>query len=369
MFNLKIAVVHDWLVTKAGAEVVLERILKHFPTADLFSLIKKKNIIISPFHDYDSIGTSFLQKIPFITRNYRLFARIMPFATECLDLRDYDLIISSSWAFSHGVLKKKSSAKHLAYVHTPMRWGWDMEEEYLFKHNFPTFLTPIIKKQIASLRKWDITASQRPNVIIANSKFVQSRIEKFWNRESKIIYPPVPSPKFSSNMKHNHFVSVSRLVPYKKVDLVVKAFAHLPEQKIFIVGDGPEFKNLKKNSTNNVKFLGYISESEKINYISGSKGFIQASKEDFGIAVVESQACGIPVLAFKDGGASETVDTCLERPSGMLFNTQSPIELANIIKKFSKTSFSPIDCKRNALKFSENSFDDKFLKEVQQILN
>ncbi len=366
---MKTAVVHDWLVTKAGAEVVLERILKHFPEADLFSLIKKKDIINSSFHDYGSIGTSFLQKIPYITRNYRLFARLMPFATECLDLRNYDLVISSSWAFSHGILKKKSNAKHLAYVHTPMRWGWDMEDEYLSKHNFPTFLTPIVKKQIASLRKWDKTASQRPDVIIANSKFVQSRIERFWNRSSKIIYPPVPSPKFTKNIKHNHFVSVSRLVPYKKVDLIVKAFAHLPQQKIFIIGDGPEFKKLKKISTNNVKFLGYLSESEKINCISGSKGFIQASKEDFGIAVVESQACGIPVIAFKDGGASETVDTNKERPTGVLFNTQSPIELANIIKNFSKTSFSAIDCKKNALKFSENSFDDKFLKEVQQILN
>ncbi len=366
---MKTAIVHDWLVTKAGAEVVLERILKHFPDADLFCLIKKKNIVTSPSHFYDSIGTSILQRIPFITKNYRFFARLMPFATERLDLRSYDLVITSSWAFSHGILKKNPSAKHIAYVHTPMRWAWDMEDEYLTKHNFPNFLTPIIKKQIRNLREWDKVASQRPNVILANSKFVQSRIKKFWNRESKIIYPPVPSPKLIKKNKHNHFVSVSRLVPYKKVDLIVKAFAHLPEEKIYIIGDGPELSNLVKISTKNVNFLGYLSENKKINYISGSKGFIQASKEDFGIAVVESQACGTPVLAFKDGGASETVNTNEEKPTGILFNTQSPTELAEIIKKFSKTSFSPIDCKRNALKFSENSFDNKFLKEVQKILN
>ena len=352
---MRVAIVHDWLVTRAGAERVLERILYHFPNAQVYTLLKQRNSNVISVPTKHPIKTSFVQYLPTVTDNYRLFAWLMPRAIEQLELKTYDLIISSSWAFSHGIVKKKISCKHLAYVHTPMRWAWDMEMEYLKNHSFPTVLSKVIQRQIHNLREWDKKASRRPNKILANSKFVQRRIKKCWHEDSSVVYPPVYIPKIKDFEAHGGFVSICRLVPYKKVDLIIRAFTHLPSKKLFIAGSGPELDYLKRIAPKNVAFLGYLSDDEKIKLMLGSKGLIQASKEDFGISVVESQACGIPVLAFREGGASETViDIDREKTgTGLLFNTECPKELAKLIEKFSKMNFNPIDCKKNALQFSQ----------------
>ena len=238
--EIKIAIVHDWLVVRGGAERVLERLLCLYPTADLYCLFGNKSAYIEPISPKRKFNTSFLDKIPFFYRFYRLCAIFMPFAVQSLKLDSYDLIITSSWAFAHGV-KKNKNAKHLAYVHSPMRWAWDMEDEYLSRSKIPEFAIKHVKKQLGYLRKWDVIAAQKPDLIVANSSFIQKRILKNWGRKSIIIHPPViVGGNFHRVVKHNCYISISRLVQNKRIDKIISAFKHLPDKELIIAGEGPE---------------------------------------------------------------------------------------------------------------------------------
>jgi glycosyltransferase involved in cell wall biosynthesis len=293
----------------------------------------------------------------------------MPKAVESFDLRKYDIIVTSSWAFSHGVYQKSINTKHLAYIHTPMRWAWDMEDDYLKIESFTHGLRPIIKWQLNKLRHWDRLAAKNPDKLIANSKFVQHRIKNNWNRDSLVIYPPVEVPEISAVNYHGAFVSLSRLVPYKRVDIIINAFHKLPEKKLIVIGSGSQLQKLKMNAPKNVNFVENVSNVQKFRILKGALGLIQASKEDFGISVVEAQALGIPVLAYDEGGARETVLDMNKsnKPTGLLFKYQNEDSLIQAILEFSKIKFEPKDCKNHAKKFSAGNFKAKMANVINTL--
>lgn len=368
-FNYKIAIVHDWLVTRGGAERVLERLLYLFPTADLFCIFGNKSAYCEPISPSRKFQTSFLQNVPFFRQWYRYGASLMPLAVESLKLESYDVIISSSWAFAHGVSKTKNT-KHLAYVHSPMRWAWDMEDEYISRSKIPNIAINLAKKQLTRLRRWDVKAGQKPDVIICNSKFVSERIKKNWSRESETIYPPVTAKRTNKKViKHGAYISISRLVSYKRIDNIIEAFKLLPEKKLIIAGEGPDRIELEKNTPSNISFVGFLPDDKKFELLAGATAMIQASKEDFGISVVEAQILGIPVIAYAKGGASEIInDVKNKNPTGFLFDDIDPKKIAESIDLFERYEFSSRDCKLKGNKFSFEVFDYKIKTVLDNLL-
>ena len=364
----RIAVIHDWLTANGGAERVLECMLHCVPDADLFTLIDTGECLPPTLRARHRIFTSRLQKLPFALRHYRRLAPLMPGAIEALDLRAYDLVLSSSWAFAHGVITPERCA-HLAYVHSPMRWAWDMQDEYLDRAGLQGMLGWLARWQLARLRRWDVQAAQRPDTLVANSAFVAQRIQDCWHRPAEVIYPPVSIPEtLPQATPHGAWVSVSRLVPYKRVDLWVKAFALLPEHRLLIAGDGPQRKELQAMATPNVQFLGRITDREITTLLAGARGFVQASKEDFGIAVLEAQGCGTPVLAYGVGGAQETVRGLDQsQPTGMLFESLDPESAAQAVIEFERHTFMRQDCRLNAERFSPARFQSELVTAVNTL--
>lgn len=353
----RVAIVHDWLTAFGGAERVLIRLCRLLPQADVFTLFGQHQGLQQALAGH-TVKASYLARLPGIDRYYRWLAALMPRAIEEFRFKDYDLVVSSSWAFAHGI-GVESGTPHLAYIHSPMRWAWDMQDEYLQREQLQGPIRWLAQKGIDRLRQWDVQAAQRDKTLIANSQFIRARIARCWQRDSQVIYPPVAlqmQPK--QPVQHGAFISVSRLVKYKRVDLWVKAFRHLPQHRLIVVGTGPELAALKRIAPANVEFTGWISDEQAIELISGARGFLQASKEDFGISVVEAQGYGIPVLAYREGGAAETV-VGLDgpNPTGYLFDVLAPEAVAQDILKFERQQFSAQDCQQNARRFSPEAFD------------
>lgn len=373
--ELRVALVHDWLTAAGGAERVLARMLQNFPQAQIFTLFGDSRALPKAWaHKHPQ--TSWLQGLPGLAHYYRVLAPLMPRAIESLKLEGFDLVISSSWAFAHGVLAEKArGARHMAYVHSPMRWAWDMQQDYLDQTSLRGPLRRVAEWQLGRLRAWDQVAGQRPDLLVANSRFIQNRIQRCWAREAELLYPPVelPGPRYqveAAPSAGSHYLSVCRLVPYKRVDLMVRAFAHLPQRRLLIAGDGPERKRLEAIATPNVSFVGWVSDDEVKSLMRGARGFVQASREDFGISVVEAQGCGIPVIAFGEGGARETVNGPESaRPSGVYFHSLEPEALASTILEFERQSFDPEDCRAKARSFSPERFDEGLMESVQRLMS
>ena len=373
MSSLRVAIVHDWLVAAGGAERVLARMLQLFPQAQLYALFGDTSAIpMKP--DGRHATTSWLQHVPGLRHIYRNLAPVMPWAVESLRIPDVDLVISSAWAFAHGV-KPPAGTPHLAYIHSPMRWAWDMQQDYLDQAGLSrhSLLGGLARWQIQRLRDWDIQAAQRPTRLVANSRFIQGRIERCWQRPSDCLYPPVRAPlqaqAIEAAISHGAFITMSRLVGYKRVDAIVQAFALLPHRQLIVAGDGPERARLQAMASPNVTFTGWVTEDRATQLLAGSRGFIQASKEDFGIAAVEAQACGVPVLAYGQGGALETVRANEPNPTGMHVEDLSPQALAESIELFATHSFRPQDCQANARRFSPEAFDSGLLHLIESTLS
>ena len=363
----RVAIVHDWLTAFGGAERVLIRLCRLLPQADVFTLFGQHGGLQQALAGR-TIKASYLAHLPGIDRYYRWLASLMPRAIEEFRFKDYDLVVSSSWAFAHGI-HTEPGTPHLAYIHSPMRWAWDMQEEYLQREQFQGPVRWLVQKGIDSLRQWDKTAAERDKTLIANSEFIRARIERCWHKDSRVIYPPVEiKPQSKSSAPHGAYISVSRLVKYKRVDLWVEAFKHLPQHRLIVVGTGPERAALEKIAPPNVEFTGWVSDERAIELISGARGFLQASKEDFGISVVEAQGYGIPVLAYREGGAAETVmDLDRPNPTGRLFDVLEPEAVAQDILAFERQQFSPQDCRNNAQRFAPEVFDAAITKELHRL--
>jgi len=362
--NLKIAVVHDWLTGMRGGEKVLEIIFEIFPDADLFTLLYNKGSV-SPLIADRNIYTSFINKLPFKASKYRHYLPLFPTAIELFDFKEYDLIISTSHCVAKGV-RTPPNTLHVSYVHSPMRYVWDMYEDY-FGRDKTNFLQRMIIPLFANyLRMWDVTSSNRVDFFIANSKHVANRINKYYRREAEVIHPPVNTESFKkSNVSEDFYLVLSALVPYKKVDLAVDAF-NQNGKSLIVVGDGPEKSRLTNLAKNNIKFVSGIDGDQLNEYYSKCKALIFPGEEDFGIVPVEAQSCGKPVIAFARGGALETVigyDGNNEKKcSGIFFNNQTSESLIETIEKFEKLKWDTEFINNHAHKFNRNRFKDEISK-------
>lgn len=366
---MKIAVIHDWLVTYAGAEKVLEEILKIFPEADLFSLVDFIESDKRGFIQNKKVTTSFIQRLPFAKKKYRNYLPLMPLAIEQLDVSKYDVIISSSHAVAKGVITGPDQL-HISYVHSPIRYAWDLQHQYLKETGLDTGIKgKLVRYMLHKIRNWDYRTSNGVDFFLSNSKFIGKRIWKVYRRESEVIYPPVDVSAFTLHEeKEDFYVTASRMVPYKKIDLIVEAFSKMPEKRLIVIGDGPDFGKIKKKAGANVELLGYQSFEVLKDYMQRAKAFVFAAEEDFGITPVEAQACGTPVIAFGKGGALETVIDyrTSNNPTGVFFNKQDAESIINAVNQFEKNSskFNPQDCRTNAIRFSP----ERFRKELQKFV-
>lgn len=362
---MKVAIVHEWLTTMGGSEKVILELKKLYPDAPIFTLVYNKKKLGKYFNNY-TIITSHLQKNPLAQVKHQLFFKYMPRAFEGFNLTEFDLVISSSSAFAKGVITSPESI-HICYCHTPPRYIWDLTYEYLKDYNI--IVQKYLEKKFHYLRIWDTIVANRVDYFIANSNYVANRIKKFYKRDCKVIYPPVDTDYFKPSEKENvedYYLIVSRLVPYKRVDLAVEAFNKL-SQRLIIVGDGPEYKKLKAMAKSNIKFLGYQPDDTIKELYQRCKALIFPGIEDFGIVPVEVQACGRPVIAFKKGGALETVE---ENKTGIFFERQDTDSLIEAIYKFEKNlhNFDTNYIRAHAEKFSSERFRKEFNDFVDEVL-
>lgn len=364
---MKTAVVHDWLITYAGAERVLEQILRLYPEAGLFSLMDFLPEKHRRFLQGKKAKTSFLQKFPFARKKYRMLLPLMPRAVESLDLAGYDLVISSSFAVAKGVMTGPEQA-NICYCHSPVRYAWDLRGQYLEESG----LSRGIKGAAANLlldyvRDWDRKTSSRVGLFVANSSYIAGRIRRAYGRESVVVYPPVDIEEFTPGEKReDFFLAAGRMVPYKKMDLIAEAFSG-SGRKLVVIGDGPDFGKVKSRAKKDVELLGYQETDVLRDYLRRARAFIFAAEEDFGILPVEAQACGTPVIAYGAGGARESV---LEERTGIFFDEQSTVSLRRAIERFEKaeSEFDRKEIRANAERFSAAAFRREFKKAVDDYL-
>jgi glycosyltransferase involved in cell wall biosynthesis len=351
---LKVAIVHDWLVTNAGAEKVLRALIDIYPDADIFSLVDflssaEREAVLNGKH----AKTTFIQKLPFAKRHFRNYLPFFPKAIESFDISGYDLVISSSWAIAKGV-KKGSGQLHLCYCHTPIRYAWDLYDEYT--SNLPQPKKFFVQKTLQYIRKWDIETLDRVDYFIANSHFVAKRIAKTYNRESKVIYPPVNTNKFVLNKnKEEFYLTASRLVSYKKTKLIVEAFNEMPQKRLIVIGNGEEYEAIKSIAKSNITVLGYQKDALLLEYMQKAKAFVYAAIEDFGIVPIEAMACGTPVIALNDGGTSETV---IDGVNGVHFEKQNIYDICRAVERFESLVFDAIKIRETAMRYTH--FKDEF---------
>lgn len=308
---MRVAVVHDWLSQLAGAERVLEQILRLYPQATLFTVVdavpKQQRGFLADWN----VHTTFVQRLPFARRHYRYYLPLMPLAIEQLDLSDFDVVISSSHAVAKGVLTGPDQL-HIGYIHSPMRYAWDLQHQYLRQNDLEKGLLGwLVRWQLHRLRLWDRHTANGVDHMIANSAFIAGRIRKIYRREATVIYPPVDIESFvpgdPGSRSGDFYMTASRAVPHKRIDLIVEAFRKLPDRRLVVIGDGPELGRLRRRAPANVEFLGYQPGTVLRDCLRNARAFIFAAEEDFGIVPVEAQACGTPVIAFGKGGVRETV--------------------------------------------------------------
>ena len=368
--NIRIAIVHDWFVNYAGSERVVEQILNLFPHADLFAVVDFLDEEKRGFIQNKPVTTTFIQKFPFAKTKFRQYLPLMPLAIEQLDLSAYDLIISSSHAVAKGVLTSPNQL-HISYVHSPIRYAWDLQHQYLKESNLEKgFKSWIARWILHQIRLWDYRTANGVDLFIANSQFIARRIHKVYRRDAEVIYPPVDLQNYSlQEQKHNFYLTASLLVPYNRIDLIVEAFAQLGDRQLIVIGDGEQMVKIRAKAGQNVKFLGHREPEELREYMQNAKAFVFAAEEDFGITPVEAQACGTPVIAYGRGGVKESViGLDSDRPTGVFFGSQTVESIRAAIYEFENLGdrISPIVCRENAMRFSTERFQREFLFFVKQ---
>lgn len=368
---MKIAIVHEWFITYVGSEKVVEQILSLYPDADIFTLFDFLPEKDRKFLDGKRTHTSFMQNLPFARKYYRQYLPLMPFAIEQFDLSEYDLVISSNHAVAKGVITGPNQL-HISYVHTPMRYIWEMQNQYLKESGLDKgILTWPTRWLLYRLRAWDYRTSNSVDHFIANSQFVARRIWKFYRRNAQVIYPPVNIAGFAyQENKGNYYLAASRLVPYKKVDLIVNAFNSMPDKSLVVIGEGPELNKIRQMAKKNIEILGYQPDDVLRRYMRNAKAFVFAALEDFGIMPVEAQACGTPVIAYGNGGVSETIHGLDHpQPSGIFFDEQTVEAISQAVKLFegNESRIEPVVCRKNAEKFSQERFRSEFKDFVENV--
>ncbi len=362
---MKIAIVHDFLTYWGGAEQVLVSLHRLWPEAPIYTLFYEKNFT-KKYFPATYIHASFLQKFPeFLLRRKKFLLPFLAIAPETLDLRDFDLVISSSSSFGKGIIVKPKTV-HISYCHSPTRFLWDWYYEYCRENNFGIFKKIFVLPVLHYLRLWDRSAADRVDYFIANSKNVAKRIKKFYGRDSKVIYPPVDVDKLSLNSKTakgNYFLIVSRLSPYKKIDQAIEAFNKL-NLPLVIAGEGPQKKYLESIAGKNIKFLGFIEKDKLLSCYLNARALIFPGEDDFGITAVEAMAAGSPVIACRKGGVSESV---IEGISGEFFESPISTLIADAVWRFinKESAYSREAIAANAQKFSRERFE----KEIKEYID
>jgi len=358
--TIKVALVHDHLAQDGGAEKVLKVLADIFPNAPIYTLLYEKEQVNKYFKGRE-IKTSIIQRLPGGVKHYQWYMPFMPMAVEFFDLRDFDVVISDASAFAKGVITRPETL-HICYCHTPTRYLWDYTHQYINELLYNKYFKKIISLVLNKIRIWDYVAAQRVDFFIANSQTVQKRIEKYYRRKSEVIYPPVELRKFSigQNKREGYFLIGGRLAPYKRMDLVIEAFKEMPDKKLKIFGSGVDEERLRmiKGECDNIEFLGRVSEDEKAALYQKAEAFINPQEEDFGITMIEAMASGTPVIAFKKGGATETV---LEGKTGLFFEKQTKDDIMTAVQGFKRENFNPSYIRESVERFSEENFRQAIL--------
>ena len=375
---MRVAIVHDWLAASGGAELVLGQLLLCFPQADIFTLVDFMPESERVFLSDHRITTSFIELLPGARRYFRHFLPLMPRAIESLDVSQYDLVISSSWAFAKGV-KTRPGQTHVSYIHTPIRYAWDQQELYLQQAISYEPMRKLARYFLARLRRWDIKTAGRGGKLIANSRFIAERIQQCWQRQSVVLNPPVAVDDFiCTKIKEDFYVTVSRLVHYKAVETLVEAFNLMPDKRLVVIGDGPMFKRLQAMAGPNIELLGYQSREVVIDHLQRARAFVFAAHEDFGIVAVEAQACGTPVIAYGQGGALDSVIPYKGAgvmdadylPTGLFFDQQTAASVVAAVEHFEVLpgGISAEACASNAAHFAPEHFRREFMAIVEEAI-
>lgn len=357
---MKVALVQDWLTEMGGAEKVFSEFYLLYPEADVFTLVYNEKVLQTMGIPESKVTSSFIQRLPFGKKKYRNYLPFFSLAVESFDLSSYDLIISSSYAVAKGVLTN-SNQVHICYCHSPVRYAWDLHHQYLREAGLQKGLKAfIVKYFLHKLRIWDIASLNRVDHFISNSDYIAKRIKKVYNRGAVTIYPPVAVEDFTCNVpKEDFYITCSRMVPYKKIDLIVESFTRMPDKKLIVIGTGPDHEKIEKLAGPNVTLMGYQSFSVLKDHMQRAKAFVFAAEEDFGIVPVEAQAAGTPVIAYGKGGALETV---VEGETGVFFYEQTPEAIIEAVNKFEQSgaTFSRQALEQNANRFTLGAFKNNF---------
>jgi len=354
MDTVRVALVHDWLTGQRGGEKVLEVFAEIFPRAPIFTLFHFPGSQIEEIEKRE-INTSFIQRLPFLRKKYRFYLPFYPLAVELFDLQEFDLVISSSHCVAKGIIPRPD-ALHICYVHSPVRYAWNQYFAYFSSKRLGVFSRILIPPVIHHLRIWDESSSRRVDHFVANSENVAQRISRYYGYSASVIHPPVDTVFFRpSDEQGDYFLIVSALVPYKRIDLAIQAFNRIGAP-LKIVGGGPEYKRLKKIAMPNIQFLGYLDAEDLLRTYQGAKALLLPGEEDFGITALESQACGVPVIAYGRGGAAESV---IPEKTGLFFSDLTVDSMIEALDKFESFSFNKSASRENAMRFSRDTFKEK----------
>ncbi|OGU78027.1 MAG: glycosyl transferase family 1 [Ignavibacteria bacterium RBG_16_35_7] len=358
--NLKTAIVHDWLTTYAGSERCVESFTNIWNNADIYSLVdflneKDRQTILKG----KNAKTSFVQKLPLANKYHRHYFPLFPLAIEQFDLSGYDLVISSSHAFAKGALTN-SNQLHICYCYTPIRYAWDLTHQYFDKESFVGRIQKLIlQPALHNIRTWDVVSANRVDYFVAISNYIARRIKKIYRRDAEVIYPPVDTAKFScESHKEDFYLTASRFVPYKKIDLIAESFSKMPDKKLIIIGEGSDKEKIKAKSAKNVKMINYKEVDDLAEYMKRARAFVFAAEEDFGISVIEALSCGTPVIALNKGGTAETI---VDGKYGIHFSDQTPDDIVNAVARFEKSenTFDPQILSNYAKQFDRSIFEEK----------
>ncbi|GBQ98251.1 glycosyltransferase [Acetobacter nitrogenifigens DSM 23921 = NBRC 105050] len=374
--QVKVAIIHEWLEHYAGSERVVAELLKIFPQAEIFAVVDFLPPEERGFLGGRKVTTTFVQKLPFARKYFRNYLGLMPIAVEQFDLAKFDLIVSSHHAVAKGIITGPDQF-HICYVHSPMRYAWDMQAAYLRQSGLERGLKGMfVRWMLHRIRTWDVRAASGVDVFVANSSYIARRIRKVYRRDALVIHPPVEIERFQvAETKRSSYIVAARQVPYKRVDLVVEAFRKMPQHRLMVVGGGPDHDKIVElaAASPNITVKGKVPHDELLALMQGAKAFVFAAEEDFGIALVEAQACGTPLIAFGRGGALDIV-----RPegdpkgcTGVLFDTQDADAIVAAVQRFEAigASITSENCRRNALRFSEEAFRQHVTELVEGLLD
>ncbi|HEX8916667.1 MAG TPA: glycosyltransferase family 4 protein [Humisphaera sp.] len=354
---MRTAIVHEWFTTYAGSERVVEQMLEMFPAADLHALVDFLPEADRGFLGGRPVRTSFLQRMPFARGRFRHYLPLMPSAVEQFDLSAYDVVLSSNHAVAKGAILGPDQL-HVSYVHSPVRYAWDLQHQYLREAGLTRGLKGLFARGILHyLRQWDQSAANRVDAFVANSRYIARRIWRTYRREAEVVHPPVDVDAIApgDGRREPYYLAAGRLVPYKRADLLVDAFALMPDRKLVVIGDGTEMEKLKKRAGPNVDLIGYQQTPAMREHLRRARAYLFAAEEDFGIAPVEAMAAGTPVIAFGRGGATETVQ---DGRTGLFFEEQTPEAVAEAVRRFERLEdrFDPTEIRGGAERFRPERF-------------